>query len=37
MPYTANNHRYTDMEYRLCGRSGLRLPLILFGSLAKLW
>lgn len=31
MPYIANTHRYTDMEYRLCGRSGLRLPLISLG------
>ncbi|OAT50218.1 aldo/keto reductase [Providencia heimbachae] len=31
MPYTASSHRYTDMEYRLCGRSGLRLPLISLG------
>ncbi|MFY3771146.1 L-glyceraldehyde 3-phosphate reductase [Providencia manganoxydans] len=31
MPYIANAHRYTDMEYRLCGRSGLRLPLISLG------
>lgn len=31
MPYIANSHRYTDMEYRLCGRSGLRLPLISLG------
>lgn len=31
MPYIANAHRYTDMEYRLCGRSGLRFPLISLG------
>lgn len=31
MPYIANTDRYTDMEYRLCGRSGLRLPLISLG------
>lgn len=31
MPYNANSQRYTDMEYRLCGRSGLRLPLISLG------
>ena len=31
MPYIANAHRYADMEYRLCGRSGLRLPLISLG------
>ncbi len=31
MPYTASSRRYTDMEYRLCGRSGLRLPLISLG------
>lgn len=31
MPYTASSKRYTEMEYRLCGHSGLRLPLISLG------
>ncbi|CAB5589228.1 L-glyceraldehyde 3-phosphate reductase [Providencia rettgeri] len=31
MPYVASSKRYTEMEYRLCGRSGLRLPLISLG------
>ncbi|QXX82570.1 MULTISPECIES: aldo/keto reductase [Providencia] len=31
MPYIASSKRYTEMEYRLCGRSGLRLPLISLG------
>ncbi|EKT53605.1 aldo/keto reductase [Providencia sneebia] len=31
MPYVANTQRYANMEYRLCGRSGLRLPLISLG------
>lgn len=31
MPYSAASHRYTDMEYRQCGRSGLKLPLVSLG------
>ena len=31
MPYIASSQRYTRMEYRQCGRSGLRLPLISLG------
>ncbi|MDR2226627.1 MAG: aldo/keto reductase [Providencia sp.] len=31
MPYVASSKRYTEMEYRVCGRSGLRLPLISLG------
>lgn len=31
MPYSAASHRYTEMEYRQCGRSGLKLPLISLG------
>lgn len=31
MPYIASSKRYTEMEYHLCGRSGLRLPLISLG------
>ena len=31
MPYTPNSRRYSSMEYRRCGRSGLKLPAISFG------
>jgi L-glyceraldehyde 3-phosphate reductase len=31
MPYTADDRRYEHMEYRRCGRSGLKLPLISLG------
>lgn len=31
MPYIADPHRYSEMEYHQCGRSGLRLPLISLG------
>ena len=31
MSYTANNNRYTNMEYRRCGNSGLKLPIISLG------
>jgi L-glyceraldehyde 3-phosphate reductase len=31
MPYTAADRRYQHMEYRRCGRSGLKLPLISLG------
>ena len=31
MPYVASSKRYTEMEYRSCGRSGLRLPMISLG------
>lgn len=31
MNYTANNDRYKEMQYRRCGKSGLKLPLISLG------
>jgi L-glyceraldehyde 3-phosphate reductase len=31
MEYKANNKRYTSMEYRYCGNSGLKLPLLSVG------
>jgi L-glyceraldehyde 3-phosphate reductase len=31
MQYTANKERYTNMEYRRCGNSGLKLPVISLG------
>ncbi len=31
MTYTPNPNRYNDMEYRRCGRSGIRLPAISLG------
>lgn len=31
MPYTPASNRYDSMEYRRCGRSGLRLPAISLG------
>lgn len=31
MPYTAHSERYATMEYRHCGRSGIRLPAISLG------
>ncbi|HEY1008019.1 MAG TPA: L-glyceraldehyde 3-phosphate reductase [Sphingobacteriaceae bacterium] len=31
MTYTPNPHRYNDMEYRRCGRSGIKLPAISLG------
>jgi L-glyceraldehyde 3-phosphate reductase len=31
MPYNAADERYNHMEYRRCGRSGLKLPLISLG------
>ncbi|MDP4256563.1 MAG: L-glyceraldehyde 3-phosphate reductase [Bacteroidota bacterium] len=31
MVYVANSNRYTSMQYRRCGRSGLKLPLISLG------
>lgn len=31
MPYTANSGRYNSMQYRRCGRSGLKLPAISLG------
>jgi L-glyceraldehyde 3-phosphate reductase len=31
MVYQANNERYAEMEYRPCGRSGVKLPLISLG------
>ena len=31
MSYLANAKRYTKMQYRNCGQSGLKLPLISIG------
>jgi len=31
MPYTANPDRYKTMEYRRCGNSGLKLPVLSLG------
>lgn len=31
MTYLADNNRYEKMEYRRCGRSGLKLPLVSLG------
>ncbi|WP_449440557.1 L-glyceraldehyde 3-phosphate reductase [Pedobacter steynii] len=31
MPYTPNSSRYTQMQYRRCGNSGLKLPAISLG------
>jgi L-glyceraldehyde 3-phosphate reductase len=31
MPYSANEHRYKHMEYRRCGKSGLKLPAVSLG------
>ena len=31
MNYTANTDRYKEMQYRRCGKSGLKLPLISLG------
>jgi L-glyceraldehyde 3-phosphate reductase len=31
MPYTANPDRYKKMEYRRCGNSGLKLPVLSLG------
>ncbi|HZP72430.1 MAG TPA: L-glyceraldehyde 3-phosphate reductase [Gaiellaceae bacterium] len=31
MPYTAPDDRYEEMQYRRCGRSGLKLPAITLG------
>jgi len=31
MPYTASHGRYDAMQYRRCGRSGIRLPAIALG------
>ncbi|WP_214226757.1 L-glyceraldehyde 3-phosphate reductase [Pedobacter sp. B4-66] len=31
MPYTPNPSRYTQMQYRRCGKSGLKLPAISLG------
>ena len=31
MSYTANEERYSEMEYRRCGNSGLKLPLLSLG------
>ncbi|TWI65224.1 L-glyceraldehyde 3-phosphate reductase [Pseudoduganella lurida] len=31
MTYTASRHRYDTMQYRTCGRSGLKLPVLSMG------
>lgn len=31
MPYLPNPHRYRDMQYRRCGRSGIKLPAVSLG------
>jgi L-glyceraldehyde 3-phosphate reductase len=31
MSYTASRHRYETMQYRTCGRSGLKLPVLSLG------
>ena len=31
MPYTAQANRYQQMEYRRCGKSGIRLPAVSLG------
>lgn len=31
MPYKANKDRYTNMQYRRCGNSGLKLPILSLG------
>lgn len=31
MPYTPDPHRYTQMQYRRCGNSGVKLPAISLG------
>lgn len=31
MSYTPNSQRYTSMEYRRCGRSGIKLPAVSLG------
>ena len=31
MTYKANHKRYNEMQYRNCGSSGLKLPLISLG------
>ena len=31
MSYSANKKRYSNMEYRNCGKSGLKLPLLSIG------
>ena len=31
MTYSANEHRYEEMTYRACGKSGLKLPLLSLG------
>jgi L-glyceraldehyde 3-phosphate reductase len=31
MTYTASRHRYETMQYRTCGRSGLKLPVLSLG------
>ena len=31
MPYTAASTRYDAMQYRPCGKSGLKLPVISLG------
>lgn len=31
MAYILNENRYSQMEYRRCGNSGLKLPLLSLG------
>lgn len=31
MPYTADQNRYSDMNYKRCGKSGIKLPAISLG------
>ena len=31
MTYSASEHRYEEMPYRACGKSGLKLPLLSLG------
>ena len=31
MIYCANSDRYSEMDYRACGRSGLKLPALSLG------
>ena len=31
MTYSANEHRYEEMPYRACGKSGLKLPMLSLG------
>lgn len=31
IPYTPDNNRYKNMQYRRCGNSGIKLPAISLG------